>query len=195
MFGRGVSAHLLAAQYHHHHREQCQQQKYKQHHCGYDASAAWHRSSNLTRDVVVTAFAFNFGVVLSDAGPVWVYERYTQRSRTCHLSMQHACTSAEGPRTTSGAMQSNRKNAASATSLGTAWVHAHYPTTRTTDTAAATRRPCCTRTPPAAPRPRSSPCLAPGVWAGSSSASAPGGARTRSLSARTRARSLPEGPR
>jgi hypothetical protein len=96
MFGRGVSAHLLAAQYHHHHREQCQQQKYKQHHCGYDASAAWHRSSNLTRDVVVTAFAFNFGVVLSDAGPVWVYERYTQRSRTCHLSMQHACTSAAG---------------------------------------------------------------------------------------------------
>jgi hypothetical protein len=31
--------------------------------------------------------------------------------RTCRLSMQHACTSAEGPRTTSGAVQSNRRMA------------------------------------------------------------------------------------
>ena len=43
-----------------------------------------------------------------------------------HLSMQHACTSAEGPRTTSGAVQANRTNGASATPLGPVWVHARY---------------------------------------------------------------------
>jgi hypothetical protein len=41
---------------------------------------------------------------------------------TWRLSMQHACTSAEGPRTTSGAVQSNRTNGASATPLGPVWV-------------------------------------------------------------------------
>jgi hypothetical protein len=44
--------------------------------------------------------------------------------------MQHACTSAEGPRTTSGAGQSNRKNGASATPLGPVWVYARYPPTK-----------------------------------------------------------------
>ena len=41
--------------------------------------------------------------------------------------MQHACTSAEGPRTTSGAVQANRTNGATATLLGPVWVHARYP--------------------------------------------------------------------
>jgi len=50
-------------------------------------------------------------------------------ARTYHLSMQHACASAEGPRTTSGAVQSNRMNGASATPLGPVWVYARYPTT------------------------------------------------------------------
>jgi hypothetical protein len=54
----------------------------------------------------------------------------TQRPSTCRLSMQHACTSAEGPRTTSGTVQSNRTNAASATPLGPVWVYARYPTTK-----------------------------------------------------------------
>jgi hypothetical protein len=43
--------------------------------------------------------------------------------------MQHACTSAEDPRTTSGAVQANRTNGASATPLGPVWVYARYPTT------------------------------------------------------------------
>jgi hypothetical protein len=43
--------------------------------------------------------------------------RTNQRSFIYHLSTQHACTSAEGPRTTSGAVQSNRTNGASATPL------------------------------------------------------------------------------
>jgi hypothetical protein len=54
----------------------------------------------------------------------------TQRPSTCHLSMQHACTSAEGPRTMSGAVQLNRTNGASTTPLGPVWVYARYPTTR-----------------------------------------------------------------
>jgi hypothetical protein len=41
--------------------------------------------------------------------------------------MQHACTSAEGARTTSGVVQSNRTNGATATPLGPVWVHARYP--------------------------------------------------------------------
>jgi hypothetical protein len=41
--------------------------------------------------------------------------------------MHHACSSAEGPRTTSGAVQSNRTNGASATPLGPVWVCARYP--------------------------------------------------------------------
>jgi hypothetical protein len=60
--------------------------------------------------------------------PVWVYDA-TQRPCICHLSMQHACASAEGPRTTSGAVQSNRTYGASATPLGPVWVYARYPTT------------------------------------------------------------------
>jgi hypothetical protein len=44
--------------------------------------------------------------------------------------MQHACTSAEGSRTTSGAVQSNRTNSASATPLGPVLVYARYPTTK-----------------------------------------------------------------
>jgi hypothetical protein len=44
--------------------------------------------------------------------------------------MQHACTSAEGPRTTSGAVQSKRTNSASATPLGPVWVSPRYPTTK-----------------------------------------------------------------
>jgi hypothetical protein len=39
-------------------------------------------------------------------------------ARTYHLSMQHACTSAEGPRTTDGAVQSNRTNDASVDAMG-----------------------------------------------------------------------------
>jgi hypothetical protein len=49
-----------------------------------------------------------------------------------HLSMQHACTSAKGPRTTSGAVRaikSHKLMAFQATPLGPVWVHAHYPTT------------------------------------------------------------------
>jgi hypothetical protein len=41
----------------------------------------------------------------------------------------HACASAEGPRTTSGAVHANRTNGASATPLGPVWVYARYPTT------------------------------------------------------------------
>jgi hypothetical protein len=44
---------------------------------------------------------------------------------TCRLSMHHACSSAEGPRTTSGPVQSNRTNGATATPLGPVWVYAH----------------------------------------------------------------------
>jgi hypothetical protein len=53
----------------------------------------------------------------------------TQRPCICHLSMQHACVSAEGPRTTNGAVQSNRTYGASATPLGPVWAYARYPTT------------------------------------------------------------------
>jgi hypothetical protein len=52
-----------------------------------------------------------------------------ERVSTYHLSMQHACTSAEGPRTTNGAVQSNRTYGASATPLGPVWAYARYPTT------------------------------------------------------------------
>ena len=51
----------------------------------------------------------------------------TQRPSTCRLSMQHACVSAEGPRTTSGAVQANRTNGATATPLGPVWVYPRYP--------------------------------------------------------------------
>jgi hypothetical protein len=51
----------------------------------------------------------------------------TEGPSTCRLSMQHACTSAERPRTTDGAVQANRTNEASATPLGPVWVYARYP--------------------------------------------------------------------
>ena len=41
--------------------------------------------------------------------------------------MQHACTSAERPRTTSGAEQANRTNGATATPLELVWVYPRYP--------------------------------------------------------------------
>ena len=43
---------------------------------------------------------------------------------------QHACASAEGPRTTSGAVQSNRTNGASAAPLGPVWVYPRYGRTK-----------------------------------------------------------------
>ena len=46
---------------------------------------------------------------------------------TCRMSMQHACTSAERPRTTSGAVQANRTNGASATPLELVWMYPRYP--------------------------------------------------------------------
>jgi hypothetical protein len=51
----------------------------------------------------------------------------TEGPSTCRLSMQHACTSAERPRTTSGAVQANRTNGASATPQGPVWEYARYP--------------------------------------------------------------------
>jgi hypothetical protein len=51
----------------------------------------------------------------------------TEGPSTCRLSMQHACTSAEGPRTTSGAEQANRTNGATATPLELVWVYPRYP--------------------------------------------------------------------
>jgi hypothetical protein len=51
---------------------------------------------------------------------------YTEHVQACryHQSMQHACTSAEGPRTTNGrAVQANHTNDAY-TPLGAVWVRA-----------------------------------------------------------------------
>jgi hypothetical protein len=51
-------------------------------------------------------------------------DTYAYTVQVLVLSMQH------GPRTTSGAVQSNRANGASATPLGPVWAYARYPMTK-----------------------------------------------------------------